>query len=184
MVKIHNLNLNPPFVFDSWAIPQIHQMYQATEQYLDEQGKQLARQAIDRYDSIDVKKLEHCFVHGDIIATNTLKGSDGKIWILDFAVSNVYPKIQELAVMTSSLLADGSNSLSLKERANRVLQAYLSANGRIAGYDQTVLLDYAIAGAAMEFLGGHKAKHIDKEDVEESEHWISIGKQALEEALA
>ncbi|HUD05400.1 MAG TPA: phosphotransferase [Candidatus Saccharimonadales bacterium] len=181
-VKIHDLDINPPYVFDSWAIPHIHKMYEAALPFLDEAGKQLADAALERYDAIDLEQLEKRFTHGDIISTNTLLGNDGKVWILDFAVSNIYPKIQELAVIASSLLA-GSEFVSLGQRVERVKKAYLGAGGKLTDYEQQALMDYAIAAAAMEFMGGHKAKFVDKEDAEECDYWIGVGKQALTEAL-
>lgn len=183
-VKIHALDINPTQVEDSWAIPNIHGMFDLTAQFLDEEGKQLAGRAIARYNAIDQAQLTKCFVHGDIISTNTLLSNDGKVWILDFAVSNTYPKIQELAVMATSLLADNENFVPLRERVKRVQKAYLAAGGTLTDYEQQVLFDYAIAGAAMEYMGGHKAKFIDKEDPEESDHWIELGKKALQEALS
>ena len=181
-VKIHALDIDPPYVFDSWAIPHIHKMHEAALPFLDEAGKQLADAALGRYDAIDLDQLEKRFIHGDIISTNTLLDSDGKVWILDFAVSNVYPKIQELAVIASSLLA-GNEFVPFSQRVERAKKAYLAAGGKLSDYEQQALMDYAIAAAAMEFMGGHKAKFIDKEDAEECDYWISVGKQALQEAL-
>ncbi len=43
---------------------------------------------------------------------NTIKGDDGKIYIIDFSVANWYPRIQELAVMAANLLHE-KNGLSL-----------------------------------------------------------------------
>ncbi len=182
-VKIHSLDLRPTFLFDSWAIPHIHKMYDLTEPYLDEEAKSLAQNAMKRYDAIDQNKLTQAFVHGDIISTNTLKGNDGKIWILDFAVANVYPKVQELAVICSSLLSSREGSVPLVDRVEKARKAYKDAGGSLNEYEQSILFDYALAGVAMEFLGGHKAKFIDKEDPEESQHWLELGRNGLREAL-
>ncbi len=181
-VKIHALDIDPPYVFDSWAIPHIHKMHEAALPFLDEGGRKIADAALARYDAIDLSKLEMRFIHGDIISTNTLLGSDGKVWILDFAVSNVYPKIQELAVIASSLLA-GSEFVPLGHRVEQVKKAYLVVGGKLSDYEQHALMDYAIAAAAMEFMGGHKAKFIDKEEVEECDYWIDVGRKALQESL-
>lgn len=182
-VEIHALDINPAYVFDSWAIPHIHKMHEVALPFLDEDGKKLAEAALQRYDRIDLDRLEKRFIHGDIISTNILIGNDGKVWILDFAASNVYPKIQELAVIASSLLAS-SNFTPLSERVERVCKAYLESGGTLTDYEQQVLMDYAIAAAAMEFMGGHKAKFVDKEDAEECDYWIEVGKRALQEALS
>ncbi len=181
-VKIHSLDIDPAFVFDSWAIPHIHKMHEAALPFLDDEGKQLVEAALERYDAIDLEQLDKCFIHGDIISTNTLRGNDGKVWVLDFAVSNVYPKIQELAVIASSLLS-GSEFVPLSRRVERVRKAYLAAGGILTVYEQQALMDYTIAAATMEFMGGHKAKFVDKEDAEECDYWIDVGRQALQESL-
>ena len=183
-VKIHALDIDPPQAEDLWAIPNIHGMFGTTTRLLDERGKQLVDQAIDRYDAIDQEQLTKCFVHGDITSTNTLIGIGGKVWIIDFAVSNVYPKIQELAVIATSLLADNGNFVLLSERVEKVRKAQFVAGGTLTDYEQRVLLDYAIAGAAMWFMGGLKSKFIDKEDPNESDYWINLGERALVEELA
>ena len=182
-LKIHQLTIQPEPIYDAWAIPNIRKMYEVAGSFLDDSGKELVDQAVGAYEAIDKSKLTQCFVHGDIIGTNTLKGTDGKIWILDFAVSNIYPKIQELAVIATSLMSSPGSPKPLRERVNETVRAYRSVGGELTDYEERVLTDYAIASAAMEFLGGHKAKYIDKEDPEESDHWIKLGKENLEEAL-
>ena len=182
-VKIHNLDLRPSFLFDSWAIPHIHKMFYLTSEYLGDEGTELTQKAIAKYDAIDKPKLTNCFVHGDIISTNTLKGVNGKIWILDFAVANIYPKVQELAVICSSLLARRLNPTPLIERVEKVKNAYREAGGILSNYEESVLFDYALAGIAMEFMGGYKAGVIDNEDQQEAEHWKELGLNGLREAL-
>lgn len=183
-VKIHSLNIRPPMLFDSWAIPNIHKMADLVDEHLDEEGRALAKEAINRYDSIDSDHLTSSFVHGDITSTNTLKGVDGKMWILDFAVANVYPKIQELAVIASNLLAVREGIISLKDRVVRVTDSYKRQGGILNEYEEQAIFEYSLAGVAMEFLGGHKAKFIDKENPEESEHWLELGRNGLREALS
>lgn len=182
-VKINELELNPEPLFDSWAIPHIHKMYELTREYLGEEGKGLVDQAIARYDSIQLEKLTNCFVHGDIISTNTLKDANGKIWILDFAVSNTYPKIQEIAVIAANLLHNPSSPVPLNTRTQKAMDAYLKAGGSLTDYEKQALSDYSVAGVTMEFMGGHKAKFIDNEDPAESDYWISLGYGSLKEAL-
>lgn len=182
-IKIHQLPIRPHFIFDSWAIPSINQMFNKVSRSLSAQDKKLVNKAIDIYLEVDKAKLTTCFVHGDIISTNTLKGEDNKIWILDFAVANIYPKIQELAVIATSLLGKPNKLMPIKERAEIVKKAYISAGGELTRYEKLVLLDYAVAGAAMEFMGGYKSKFLDKEDASESEFWLNIGRETLREAF-
>lgn len=182
-VKIHALDLAPPKVFDEWSAEHIVAMYEKTKDFLGEDGRRLATKAIERYSSIDFSKLSRCFVHGDLISTNVLKGDDEKIWVLDFAVSNVYPKIQEVAVISTSLLTDMNEHTLLSERVSRAKDSYLDAGGKLSEYDCKILLDFATGCAGQEFMGGHKLKFIDMDDSEESNHWINLGRQSLLELL-
>ena len=182
-VKINALDLAPPKVFDEWSTQHIVAMYEKTKEFLGEEGRKLAQTAIERYSSIDFSKLSTCFVHGDLIATNVLKGEDGKIWVLDFAVSNLYPKIQEIAVVSTSLLTDLEAPTLLSERVNRAMNAYLDAGGTLTEYEQEVLFNFATGCAGQEFMGGHKLKYVDKDDSEESNYWIKLGRESLKELL-
>lgn len=183
VVKINSLDIRPTFLFDSWAIPHIEKMYKLTGEFLDDEGNALVQKVMSRYKAIDISKLTQAFVHGDIISTNTLKDNDRKIWILDFSVANVYPKVQELAVICSSLLSSREESSPLTERVEKVQATYRRAGGTLSEYESQALFDYALAGLAMEFMGGHKAKFIDGENQEETQHWQDLGRNGLQQAL-
>ncbi|MCA9337498.1 phosphotransferase [Candidatus Saccharibacteria bacterium] len=179
-VKINSISMKPVYLFDTWAVPNIHWMYDQVKDYLDEATKILVQQAMNLYDAIPAE-LPTAFVHGDIIQTNTILGDDDKIYIIDFAVANIYPRIQELAVMAANLMHDGK--MPLPERVDSVLAAYLSAGGKpLNNLEQKHLLDYATASAAMECMGGYYERYISKDDSDEVGYWIQVGKQGLEEA--
>jgi Ser/Thr protein kinase RdoA (MazF antagonist) len=181
-VKVNSIELEPSYLFDSWAIPNIHWMFDQVHEHLDEPGTKLAQEAMRRYDTILVDKLPTAFVHGDIIQTNTILGNDSKIYLIDFACANIYPRIQELAVMAANLLHDGK--ISLQERIDKVRDAYLQAGGKkLTEEEEAHLYNYAVAGAAMEFLGGYYERFISKDESDEVEHWIRVGREGLEEAL-
>ena len=59
-----------------------------------------------KFDYIDFTKLEHSFVHGDIVSSNVMRDKNGKLWIIDYAVSNYLPRIVDLAVSAYNLCTD------------------------------------------------------------------------------
>ncbi len=181
-VKINAIEMQPSYLFDSWAIPNIRWMLDQVSGHLDPDGLTMAKQAIERYEALDIDQLPTAFVHGDIIQTNTIVGEDDKIYIIDFACANIYPRVQELAVMAGNLMHDGKTSL--QDRLTKIRELYLRAGARpFTELEEKSLYDYSVAATAMEFLGGHYERYISKDTSPEVEHWIQVGKTGLQEAL-
>lgn len=179
--KIHQINYKPDYLFDPWAIPNIRSMYDRVKQHISSEDMSLVKEAISRYEAIPIADLPHAFVHGDMIKTNMLKGDDGKVYVLDFSVANWYPRIQELAVIVSSLLPE-EGSLSIVERCEIAAREYGRFNP-LTELEKKSLPAYALAGAAMEFMGAHQEKYINGVESEENEHWLRVGREGLRGAL-
>lgn len=182
-VKVNQINYQPSYLFDSWAIPNIKVMFERVREYIESNDVKLIEQAISLYSKIPIDKLPHCFVHGDFTKANVLKGDDGKIYILDFSVSNWYPRIQELAVIAANLLHDESISISLRDRIEVVLAAYEILNP-LTSEEKQYLYAYALAGVAMEFMGAHQEKFIKGNATEETEYWLNLGRSGLRAELS
>lgn len=180
--KVNDIDYKPTYLFDSWAIPNIRAMFDKVRQFIEPDDLMLVEQAMARYEAIPVGDLPHSFVHGDFTKTNVLKGSDGKVYILDFSVANWYPRIQELAVIAANLLHDGSDSSSLEDRCNLVADEYSRFNA-LTAEERQHLPDYALAGIAMEFMGAHQEKHINGNDTDETDYWLKLGREGLRKAL-
>jgi Ser/Thr protein kinase RdoA (MazF antagonist) len=183
-VKIHSIDYAPSYLFDSWAIPNIRPMYDKTKDHLSSEGRGLAEQALARYEAIPLSQLPTCLVHGDLIKTNLIAGDDGKIYVLDFACTNAYPRIQELAVMAVSLLHDEKVSVgsTLRERVDRVVAAYVSAGGTLTDVERAQVFNYALAGAAMEYMGSI-SERLRGDDSAEIDYWENLGLTNLREAV-
>jgi Ser/Thr protein kinase RdoA (MazF antagonist) len=180
-VKINAMKIEPEYIFDSWAIPNMRWMYDKTKQHLSEEGDRLVNKAFERYDSIPLDELPKCFVHGDIIKTNVVMGDDGKAYIIDFAVSNTYPRIQELAVMSANLMFDGKTPL--RERVDSITGLYLKEGGNLTDAEKNHVFDYALPGAAMEYMGSVWEKDVNGDTSEEIEYWAQLGLEGLREAI-
>lgn len=181
--KVNRINYKPPYLFDSWAIPNIKTMFDRVKQFIEPDDLKLVEQVMDQYGQIPVDQLPHCFVHGDFTKANTLKGNDGKIYILDFSVANWYPRIQELAVIAANLLHDDNEPTTLKDRCKLVAKEY-SKHTPITEQERQYLYPYTLAGIAMEFMGAHLERYINGNDTEETEYWFNLGRNGLRQELA
>jgi Ser/Thr protein kinase RdoA (MazF antagonist) len=183
-VKIHALDYNPVFIFDSWAIPNMKWMYDKTKEHLTEEGLRLVGKAYDYFEAIPFDDLPKCFVHGDLTKANTIRRDDGKIYIIDFAVSNTYPRIQELAVMAANLMFDekAQRQSSLKERVEIVTQTYLQAGGELTQIEKDNVFNYALPAAAMEYMGSVNERIVG-DDSAEIAYWEKLGLESLRDAL-
>lgn len=176
--KINSMGYSPPYIFDSWAVPNILKMYEKVRQYLSAEDLTLVNEVLKQFKQIPLDTLPKAFVHGDLIQTNVLKGDDGNIYVLDFSVANTYPRIQELAVMASSLIS----GMSLQQKCQKLTKEYDKINP-LTDAEKQHLYAYALAGTAMELLGGHQEKYINDVDTAETDHWIEVGRQGLKDAL-
>jgi len=180
--KVNGIDYHPPYLFDSWAIPNIKAMFERTKQFIQPEDIKLVEQVMTGYAEIPVESLPHCFVHGDFTKANVMKGNDGKIYVLDFSVANWYPRIQELAVIAANLLHDETKSMSLREKTEMVSSQYSEINP-LTAEEKQYLYDYALAGVAMEFIGSHQEKFIKGNTTEETEYWLNLGRNGLRKEL-
>jgi len=181
--RVNRIDYHPPYLFDSWAIPNIKAMFEKVKQFIQPDDLKLVEQAMARFAEIPVEDLPHCFVHGDFTKANVLKDKEGKIYILDFSVANWYPRIQELAVITANLLHEETDSVSLRDKAELVANQYDKLNP-LTAEEKQYLYPYAVAGVAMEFMGAHQEKYINGNDTEETDYWLNLGRNELRKEFA
>lgn len=180
---VNKIDYHPPYLFDSWAVPNIKTMFDKTKEFIEPKDTPLVEEVIRRYSAIPVDQLPHSFVHGDLTKANVLKGNDEKIYFLDFSCANWYPRIQELAVISANLLHDPKDSTSLKDKTEQVIQEY-GRETPLTSDEKSSIYNYALAAVAMEFMGSHQEKFINGNDTEETEYWLNLGRNGLQEALA
>lgn len=180
--KVNQIDYRPPYLFDSWAIPNIKVMFDKVVGFVKPEDLSLVEQAMAKYREIPVDDLPHSFVHGDFTKANVLKGDDDKIYILDFSVANWYPRIQELAVIVANLLHDTNNPMSLREKCEMVAEKYNKLNS-LTEEEREHLYAYTLAGVAMEFMGAHQEKYINGNDTEETNYWLQLGREGLRKEL-
>lgn len=52
-----------------------------------------------RFKNFDYDKFPKAYVHGDMMSTNLMRDIDGKIWLIDFSVSNYTERLNEITVI-------------------------------------------------------------------------------------
>jgi Ser/Thr protein kinase RdoA (MazF antagonist) len=121
---INSIDLRPRYVYDSWAIVNFIPEFERIREYLDSEDLELIEPLVDKFRDIDVSKLPHCFVHGDIITTNVIRDKNEDLWIIDFAVSNYYPRLQEIAVLACNLFFDERDKKKSEQNLETALDEY------------------------------------------------------------
>lgn len=175
---INKIELKPIYVYDSWAIPNFLKEYGEIRNKLERSDQDLIDPVAEEFKTLDLEKLPKAFVHGDIIDTNTIRDEDGKVWILDFSVSNYYPRIQEITMLACDLLLD----LSHTEKYGRNLQIALEEYQKeikLTDEELKVLPLYIKTSHAMHIIGASKSI-IEDGDSEESQDWLEKGRKGLE----
>jgi Ser/Thr protein kinase RdoA (MazF antagonist) len=176
--KINKINHHPAYLSDTWAIPNIKTMFERVKKFIQPDDLRFIEQAMAIYSDVPVDELPHCFVHGDLTKANTMKGDDGKIYVIDFSVANWYPRIQELAVISANLLYNKNSDMALREITELVSSEYSKFNPLMSD-EKKYLYPCALAASAMEFMGAHQEKYIKGNNSKETEYWLSLGRNGL-----
>ena len=175
---INALKIKPQYVYDSWAISNFLQEYKKKRKFIDIEYKKIIDNVAKSFAQFNHAKLPHSFVHGDIIATNVIKDKGGHMHIIDFAVSNYYPRIQELAVLFCNLLFDYDNfdnfdkdyNLALKEYQNKII---------LTKEELKALPIYVVVAHAMHVINTVYEKSKNGYNSKENAYWEKLGKAGL-----
>ena len=137
MANIHKQQLNSEFIYDKWAIINFIEEFEDKKLYLNERDYKKLAKLLILFKAIDIKKLPHTFTHGDIISTNVMKDNNGKLWIIDFAVSNYLPRIVDLAVSSCNLCLNPDSIQGTKRKIKMLLKEYEKYN-KLTDYEKEV----------------------------------------------
>lgn len=174
---INSVDLKPDFVYDSWAIVNFLKEFEKSKNCLGDEALRKIELLANEFESLDIAKLPHCFVHGDIIKTNALKDKNGKLYIIDFSVSNYYPRIVELAVLLCNMLFDENNP-SGQENYQLALDEY-QKKIELADIELKILPLFTKIAHAMHVIRGTYEREINNNQSEENTYWINLGKTGL-----
>jgi Ser/Thr protein kinase RdoA (MazF antagonist) len=175
---INKTDLKPAFIYDHWAITSLLKEYAEKGKYLSEADNKSVKPFIDSFISLNIEGLPHSLVHGDITKTNVMRDSDGKIYIVDFAVTNWYPRIQELAVLLCDLFFDSNKTADFINTYNFVLSEYQKYIQLIP--EEIKLLPTFVKFAhTMHVLLANYEKVVNANSSAENEYFLNIGRVGL-----
>lgn len=183
IVKINRIKFNNLSVLsDSWAVQNLHNIYTEVVPILNNKLElDFVKNTIRKFDLIPLDKLPTVFVHGDITKQNVICAPDGKCFLLDFSVANIYPRIQDLAVVVANLLV--GNGMSVTQNAIEVLSLYLELE-TLSDIEQKYFIDYVWAAVAMVFMGSLRQKYIRNDDSFETKYWLKVGREMISQSVA
>lgn len=179
---INSIDLKPSFILDEWAIVNFVKEFKEKGKYLSAPDFALVKPVLAEYNSLDIKKLPWCFVHGDLLKTNLMKDKKGKVWIIDFAVSNYYPRIVELAVLAGNLLFDEHNKTHTEENFKIALSEY-QKRIPLTKVELEALPVFIKTQHAIHILLPNFHKKIKKNNSKENHYWLEQGRLGLRQML-
>ncbi|HEX4833595.1 MAG TPA: phosphotransferase [Trebonia sp.] len=151
--RIHRIDARPEPVFDPWAIANLVPLAGQVGHLLDPEQRGLVDAAVAELGDVRTGDLPHALIHADLTAGNVLLGPGGQVTILDFALANWWPRLQELAVIAASLMHGSPGSLP--ERMAAVAGRYSAvAATPLTAAELAALDSFGRWAAAMELLGG------------------------------
>jgi len=175
---INSIGLKPKFMNDEWAIINFLKEFQKKKYALSNEDLALIEPLVKKIKKLEIEKLPHCFVHGDIIVTNVMKDSNNKLWIIDFSVSNNYPRIQEIAVLACNLFFNEDSKKESDKNLKIALEEY-QKKIKLTQEELNALETYIKLAHAMHLLSGNFEKVKKNNDSEENEYWINQGRKGL-----
>lgn len=179
MVNIHKLMQRPNYIYDEWTITNFKQEFEDKAKYLDNKYLSYFEEVRDKYDKIDILKLPHCFIHGDIIASNIIKDENNKLWLIDFGVSNYLPRIIDLVVSACDLCLELEDIQKTASRIKMLIGEY-EKYSKLTDYEKQVFPIFfdivnAIGILQISYLiSNGKATKEDKIDYKEYEKGLEI----------
>ena len=175
---INKQKIKPEYIYDSWAISNFLKEYKKKRKYLTSEYKNIIDDVVKKFKKVDHAKLPQAFVHGDIITTNVIRNVKGNLYIIDFAVSNYYPRIQELAVLFCDILFDKDNLENFVKDYNWAIKEYQKEID-LTNKELMALPLYVVVAHAMHVINTVYEESKSKYNSIENIHWEKLGKIGL-----
>ncbi|MBU4338582.1 phosphotransferase [Patescibacteria group bacterium] len=174
---INRINIKPEFLYDQWAIVNFCKEYEEKGKYLSGEDKGLLDPLYNKFSSYNIGKLPYCFVHGDILKTNVIKTDEGKMYIIDFAVSNYYPRIIELAILYCFFM-DTDDFKKTDQMFEIVINEY-QKNIKLTSSEKSEFPFFLKLAHAMHILQANYQKEFEKNNSAENKYWLELGRKGL-----
>lgn len=179
LAKLNQIQYKPNFIYDRWSIVNFENEYEKNKSILSEDENKQIYDVVKEIKNCDFSKLKYGFVHGDIIVTNIMKDKKGKLYFIDFSVSNYLPRIVDLAVSIGDLCLDLENIEESKNRIKVFLNSYENI-GKLDKYEKKCLQIFLKAHQATSILNCLREKEIEGNDSEENQEFLYKSRIALD----
>ncbi len=179
LARLNKLEYQPPFIYDHWAIVNFENEYKKYIDIVESEDKKLIENVYKDFLNCDLSKLDYGFVHGDIIVTNVIKeNKSGKLYFIDFSVSNYLPRIVDLAVSICDLCLELSNIDLAKRKINLFVNSYESISP-LSNYEKECLNVFLRVHQAITILETTKEKLLNNNDSEENDDFLRKSRLGL-----
>ena len=179
---INSININPPFIYDPWSISNFKNEFEKKAKYLSFDDLNMLQPLVEKFDNLKIHELPHCFVHGDLVSTNVMKDNNDEIWIIDFSVSNYYPRIQELSILASNLLFDPKSKTESEKKLKIALLEY-QKKIPLTKTELEALPTYIKLAFAMHLLPTNYEKVVKNNISNENEYYLQLGRTGLKQMI-
>jgi Ser/Thr protein kinase RdoA (MazF antagonist) len=179
---INTIAIKPLAVYDSWACVNFLAELKKSETYLQPMDMVPLRNLAHKFSAYNLDQLPHCFVHGDIIKTNVMRANNGKIYILDFSVSNWYPRVQELAVLFCDLFFNENDPQNFPQLYQQGLVEY-QKTVPLSSAEIDILPIYTQVAHAMHLVCATYEREVNGNNTKENDSWLQLGRQGLSYSL-
>ena len=174
---INQIKIKPEFIYDQWAIINFCKEYKKKEKYLNDEDKKSLDSLYNKFLNYNIGKLPHCFVHGDILRTNVIKTDEGRLYIIDFAVSNYYPRIIELSVLYCFFI--NINNFQKTEKMFNIVMTEYQKTTKLTSMEIAELPFFLKLAHAMHILQANYQKVVENNISTENEYWLELGRKGL-----
>lgn len=137
MANIHKSTQNLNYIYDNWTITNFKQEFEDKAKYLNNKYLTKFEELKRKYEKINIEKLPHTFIHGDIITSNIIKDKNNKLWLIDFGVSNYLPRITDLVVSACDLCLELDSKEKTVSNIKMLIEEY-EKYSKLTDYEKQV----------------------------------------------
>ena len=163
--------------YDEWTVTNLCNEWEKKKEFLSLEDYNVISPVVQEFSELDLNKLKHSYVHGDIIKANLLLDNNNKLHVIDFSDFNYLPRIVEItAILLGLCLVDDKNNTI--DKMKYFLKSYNSYS-KLDEYELEKLPLFLKALASMYVI---QSSFISKNsgDYTENDYWYQQGKIFLE----
>ena len=175
---INQIDLRPSLFYDRWAVTNLIPEFRQKGKFLTVEDKKLIEPLVKSFESLTIDRLPHCFVHGDITKTNTMRSKKNEIYIFDFSVANYYPRIQELASILCDLFFDPKH-LEVFPKTYDLAVGQYQKYVQLTPLEINILPTYTKLAHAMHILLANYLRVVEGDTSSENDYYLKLGRVGL-----